>query len=394
MGFIRPVLALSLFIQTCLSWTFSTTVDLAWPPFKAEIYATMNSTVLPTYNDDFFPCSKEPVDSSTPRVLFPITGGRFQFNLTNTTDLITYKYIGSIYIGQLSGDTTPFRNASEYITTYYWEDFRTGPDCGETVNLTQHVNDAYNREDISERDIIGINATIAIRNVLFSTDDYYYYPADVYNIEEMYQCGYITIGPPGISTQEGDFCNSEEGLAYIASVSEASVAATATSSPTLVSSRSTIVTSTLSRPVRPTSSFTPGRTSIRSDLNPTASSSSTSQPTLFVGGPGSDYDSNTSSTKARNIGVGVGVSMGTSLVLLIVGILLFRRRKQRKGTLGSEFIVSRQETAVKDEKKMGKGLGLGMGSEEVKMKGALGEEGKVESRADSVRSEALPVYEK
>ncbi|KAL5324657.1 hypothetical protein ACEPPN_009205 [Leptodophora sp. 'Broadleaf-Isolate-01'] len=352
----------------------------------------MNSTVLPTYNDDFFPCSKEPVDSSTPRVLFPITGGRFQFNLTNTTDLITYKYIGSIYIGQLSGDTTPFRNASEYITTYYWEDFRTGPDCGETVNLTQHVNDAYNREDISERDIIGINATIAIRNVLFSTDDYYDYPADVYNIEEMYQCGYITIGPPGISTQEGDFCNSEEGLAYIASVSEASVAATATSSPTLVSSRSTIVTSTLSRPVRPTSSFTPGRTSIRSDLNPTASSSSTSQPTLFVGGPGSDSDSNTSSTKARNIGVGVGVSMGTSLILLIVGILLFRRRKQRKGTLGSEFIVSRQETAVKDEKKMGKGLG--MGSEEVKMKGALGEEGKVESRADSVRSEALPVYEK
>lgn len=47
---------------------------------------------------------------------------------------------------------------------------------------------------------------------------------------------------------------------------------------------------------------------------------------------------------------------------------------------------------MKDEKKMGKGLG--MGSEEVKMKGALGEEGKVESRADSVRSEALPVYEK
>lgn len=196
MGFIRPVLALSLFIQTCLSWTFSTTVDLAWPPFKAEIYATMNSTVLPTYNDDFFPCSKEPVDSSTPRVLFPITGGRFQFNLTNTTDLITYKYIGSIYIGQLSGDTTPFRNASEYITTYYWEDFRTGPDCGETVNLTQHVNDAYNREDISERDIIGINATIAIRNVLFSTDDYYDYPADVYNIEEMYQVRILSLPVP------------------------------------------------------------------------------------------------------------------------------------------------------------------------------------------------------
>ncbi|KAG4442129.1 hypothetical protein IFR05_002415 [Cadophora sp. M221] len=394
MAIIYPALAL-LFIQTCLSWTHSTTVDLAWPPLKAQIYATINSTVLPTYNNDFFPCSKPPIDSSTPRILFPITGGRLQFNLTNTTDLITYNYIASIYIGQLSGDTTPYRNASEYIVTYSWKDFRTGPDCGETVNLTQHVNDAYNREDISERDIIGLNATIALRTTLFSTDDYYDYPADVYNVEEMYQCGYITIGPPGISTQDGDFCNSEEGIAYIASVSEASVAATATSSPSLISSRSVIATSTLSRPVNPTSSPASGRTVSSSDLNPTASSTAASQPTLQV------FDENTSSssTKARDIGVGVGVSVGISLVLLVIGILLFRRSKQRRGTLGPEFIVSRQEAVGKDAMKKGeKGTKGGTmdekGGEEMKIKGGLGVEGKVDSSGNSMRSEALPVYEK
>ncbi|KAH7356376.1 hypothetical protein BKA65DRAFT_592002 [Rhexocercosporidium sp. MPI-PUGE-AT-0058] len=381
MGFLYIALFLSLFIQTCFPWTHSTTVDLAWPPLKAQAYATINSTVLPTYNDDFFPCSKQPISSSTPRVLFPVTGARFQFNLTNTTDLITYKYIGSIYIGQISGDTTPFHNASEYITTYSWKNFSTGPDCGETVNLTQHVNEAFNREDMSEHDIIGRNATIAIRNVLFSTDDYYDYPVDVYNIEEMYQCGYITIGPPGIDTQEGDFCNSEEGLKYIASISDASVAATATTSlprkpsASIAGSSSTSRVTTSTKPVRPT--FT---------SSSTASTSSTLNPTASIPGPISN--SNSASTKARNIGVGAGVSIGVSLILLIIGILIFRRRKQRKGTLGPEYIVSRQEPAEKEEKEGKKG------NEDMKLKGALGDVVKVESSAGSINSEALPVYEK
>ncbi|KAL2073877.1 hypothetical protein VTL71DRAFT_11203 [Oculimacula yallundae] len=384
MGICYRLLLVSLLLQPCLSWSHGTTVDLAWPPLAAESYGTINSVEQPTYNNDFFPCSNQPIDSSTPRVVFPVTGGRLQFNLTNTTDLITYKYIGSIYIGQFSGDTAPARNASEYITTYAWKDFRTSPDCGETVNLTRYVNEAFEmvagEEDtnINERDIIGMNATIAIRNVLFSTDSYYDYPGDIYNVEEMYQCGYITIGPPGISIQAGDFCNSEEGLAYIASISSFGVAATATP--------------TSGRPSNPSSTSDSILTRTRSAS--TSPSATTAQPTTTSSVTSPSENNNTSHNKSLIIGV--SVSVGISLILLIIGIVLFRRRKQRKGTMGPDTIVTRQEGLGKSEKQNGEKK---MEREEDAVEDILTKEGndgegKIESSGNSVKSEVLPVYEK
>jgi hypothetical protein len=181
------------FVQTCFSWTHSTTVDLAWPPIYNQGYVTINSTIIGNLNTDFFPCSREPVNESIPRIIFPTTDGRLQFNLSNTTDLITYKYIGDIYLGQFSGDTTPDHNATAGIVTYVWKNFKSGPDCGEPMNVTRLVNKAFNRDDISERDIIGMNATFGVKIVLFSTDPYYDYPRDIYNVEEMYQVGHLFI---------------------------------------------------------------------------------------------------------------------------------------------------------------------------------------------------------
>jgi hypothetical protein len=158
----------------------------------------------------------------------------------------------------------------------------------------------------------------------------------------------VTFGPPGVdNTQVGDFCNSEEGLAAIASQSSVSAVATPTTA----------------RPIRPT--FTLGNTAIGPSITSTAQ------------GGGNTTAAGSHSPKARNIGIGVGVSVGTGVVLLIIGFVLFRRRKS-KGTVGPLILVSRQ----KDEEKKGG----------VKTMAQPAEGRYVESSANSIHSDPPPAY--
>ena len=115
----------------------------------------------------------------------------------------------------------------------------------------------------------------------------------------------------------------------------------------------------------PTSSANP---TVPTAVSPTAagtSLSSASTTAVFLG-------QNTHSTKAQTIGIGVGVSMGASILLLIIGLVLFRRRKT-SSTIGAHVMVSR-------------------GQIEEDGKGRVKKNKEVESSSTSIHSEQLPTY--
>jgi len=55
------------------------------------------------------------------------------------------------------------------------------------------INAALNK-NFGDKDVVGMNATIGTRSVLFTSAYDYDYPADIYNIEEMYQVSDIDLG--------------------------------------------------------------------------------------------------------------------------------------------------------------------------------------------------------
>jgi hypothetical protein len=180
-----------------LSWTSSVGVgvDLACPPLIKEGYITINSQLVGDDNVSQFPCTDEVLTGNEPRVIFPVTGGQLQWNLTNTTGSSPdYYFVINLYIGQISADTSQFRNQTKYITTDVWKDFITRTECGgETLNATKLINAALNK-NFGDKDVVGMNATIGTRSVLFTSAYDYDYPADIYNIEEMYQVSDIDLG--------------------------------------------------------------------------------------------------------------------------------------------------------------------------------------------------------
>lgn len=178
---------LPLLAPFCLGWTFSTGVDLAWPPLTNEGYITIDSKVV---GDDgpLFPCSNEVLTGNEPRVIFPVTNGQLQWNLTNSTGALSdFYFVISIHLAQISADTSEFHNQTAYVDNEVWKNFTTGEECGgESIDATSMINKALNTT-YSHTDIVGMNATFGLRSVLFSTDLSYPYPSDVANIEEMYQ---------------------------------------------------------------------------------------------------------------------------------------------------------------------------------------------------------------
>ena len=73
-----------------------------------------------------------------------------------------------------------------------FEDFTTGPDCTDPINVVEVVSHAFGKyqevEWLTARDMVGMNATVGVRIVLFGpnpliTDSI----VDEENIEEIYQ---------------------------------------------------------------------------------------------------------------------------------------------------------------------------------------------------------------
>ncbi|KAF8851825.1 hypothetical protein BDZ45DRAFT_765417 [Acephala macrosclerotiorum] len=180
---------LSLLAPFCLGWTFSTGVDLAWPPLTNEGYITIDSKVI---GDDgsLFPCSNEGLTGKEPRVIFPVTGGQLQWNLTNSTgELSDYYFVINIHLAQITADTSEFHNQTACVDNEVWKNFTTREECGgESINATSMINKAL-KTNYNDVDVVGMNATFGLRFVLFSSNLFYPYPLGVATVAEMYQAG-------------------------------------------------------------------------------------------------------------------------------------------------------------------------------------------------------------
>jgi len=344
-------------LPTFHAWQFSTTnVDLSSPPPINIGDSVVNGKPLVNYTTDItgWPCYNYPVPANVPRTPFPISGGKLSFTLTNNSvgSLWDYQYIGDIYLGQISlGDGTysiasqdPTNIGFEYVDTDVWDDFSTGPDCSDTIDVMGAISRALG-EDVTAASVVGMNATFGMRIVLFGpnplvTD----MVLDDDNVEEMYQCGYVTFTDKDLSNDpNAGYCNGGAGASPTAS----SAAAPSTLVPSL-SSWPTWATA-IPRPTPPPHPVpTPGNS------------------TVVV--------ASSSHTHTVAIGAGIGVSMGASLLILIVAFIVVRRRKARKHseTIGADIIVARPQDAES-------------------MKGGKYEEG-VESSGSSTHSEPLPPY--
>jgi hypothetical protein len=189
--------------STSNAWQYSTTnVDLSSPPPINIGDSVVNGQVLANYStgNTAWPCYNYPVPQDVIRTPFPVSGGRFSFTLTNNTvgSLHDHEYIGDIYIGQISlGDGT-YSTASQAeggmntgywgADVYVWKDFSSGPDCSEPVDVVGVIGNALNKNDLTATNVVGMNATVGMRIVLFGPNpNLLYLDLEDYNVEEMYQ---------------------------------------------------------------------------------------------------------------------------------------------------------------------------------------------------------------
>ena len=126
--------------------------------------------------------------------------GAFTYTFANTSigSLADYEYDIKSYIGQISlgdGTYTAASQASSnnentgftYLDTQVWNDFSSGLDCSQKFNYTAFVGEALGK-DVTEKDLVGLNATFGLRIVLFGEDPKYpNVGVQDYNQEEMYQ---------------------------------------------------------------------------------------------------------------------------------------------------------------------------------------------------------------
>jgi hypothetical protein len=200
------------------AWDYSVQVNLAWPPVGHEEYVTLNGTWTGSHgqNDPFSPCANVAIAPDQKRTPFPSTGGRLQFDaVNNTKTLQDFNYNINPYFGQISADTTQGYLRGAYIDTYVYKDFNTSSYCspdpvGLGINATDLISGAMAATPGVRAmlvaspvlDIVGMNATIGVRMVLFDLDN---------NVEEMWQCAYVTFVSPETfaASGEGGFCNND-----------------------------------------------------------------------------------------------------------------------------------------------------------------------------------------
>jgi hypothetical protein len=353
------VLALLTLPSPTVSWTYSTYVDLAWPPLEHREYETMNSHVVGTHgdNDPIFPCGNVPVRPDQKRVPFPTVGGHIQMNQVNDTGaLAEHNYLVIPYFGQISGDTSLGENKTRNIGSYVFKNFSTGPDCTPEeyrgdypFNNTKVISLAIaswpdQPEDGPMLDIVGWNATLGLRVVLFN-DDSTAEKGPVYNVESEIQCAYVTFVTPEefanyTSSGGGGYCDSKTRDSASSGGSKASP------SPTIGGG------------VLPTSRMVgiSSSTPVPSGINPSGSP-------------------NSQSHKKRDTSIGIGIGAVVGLAFIIFAMYGLRHRKVNPKFASGTFL----------------GLGTTKGSS--KDKTDKGKAAVENGDTESVKSEALPTYE-
>ena len=198
------LLHLVVVIPTLQAWKFSTTsVHLSSPPPLNSGDAALNGTPLENYTTSVtsWPCYNYPVPDDVFRTPFPVRGGRLSFILTNNTvgSLSDYQFIGDMYLGQISLGNGSYstaamnKNSGEiegywFIDTYVWDDFSSGPDCSDPVDVWEAISNALGEPGISTADLVGLNATFGMRIDLFGPNPLVTQMVDDdRNVEEMYQ---------------------------------------------------------------------------------------------------------------------------------------------------------------------------------------------------------------
>jgi hypothetical protein len=206
---ISPLIFSLAFLTAINAWTFSTTnVNLVYPPPLNSGYQVENGTKVAGNSDSSWPCIDVPVaeNVSIARVPFPISGGRIAYAFTNTSvgSLKDYQYEAWGYLGEVSlgnGTYTTIGLPGSGMNWGYqsadievFDDFSTGPGCSDPWDMLGLVTYVLGEGDgeLTAADLVGMNATIGVRIVLFGpntrvTDMI----LDDFNQEEIYQVGHI-----------------------------------------------------------------------------------------------------------------------------------------------------------------------------------------------------------
>jgi hypothetical protein len=206
---ISPLISSLALLPGITAWTFSTTnVNLVYPPPLNSGYQVENDTKVPGFSGFSWPCIDVPVaeNGSIARVPFPVSGGRIAYAFTNTSvgSLKDYQYEAWTYLGEVSlgngtyttiglqGSGMPWGYQSADIEVF--DDFSTGPGCSDPWDMLELVTDVLGESEgeLTAADLVGMNATIGVRIVLFGPNTRVTNMIlDDFTQEEIYQVGRI-----------------------------------------------------------------------------------------------------------------------------------------------------------------------------------------------------------
>ncbi|KAK8045025.1 hypothetical protein PG993_005049 [Apiospora rasikravindrae] len=143
------------------AWTIPAYVELGWPQPQREDYLRKAGVAQDGYTNSLGSCLNYPVPANITRIPFPVRGGRLQFDMVNSTGAFSDHYMSVFfYLGHLWADGG-FRKKHNF-ERFRMQNFRTGPNCTEPIDMVERVMYEDERNVTSEAEIIGLNVTFAL----------------------------------------------------------------------------------------------------------------------------------------------------------------------------------------------------------------------------------------
>ncbi|KAK7943089.1 phosphatase activator protein [Apiospora aurea] len=143
------------------AWTIPSYVELGWPQPQREDYLRKAGVAQTGYTNSLGSCLNYPVPSNITRIPFPVRGGRLQFDMVNSTGEFSDHYMSVFfYLGHLWADGG-FRKKHNF-ERFRMQNFRTGPNCTEPIDMVERVMYEDERNVTSEAEILGLNVTFAL----------------------------------------------------------------------------------------------------------------------------------------------------------------------------------------------------------------------------------------
>lgn len=181
------------FFSVVQSWTYPQHVDMSYPPISQSGFVNNTTPTPQTYpnHDLIFKCDLHPVDEKTIRVPFPVDSGHIGLDLTDGGEGPPPKgYYANVQVS--IGQITRLKldeplDSAVADSGENWQDFTPRRNCSTfQINATERVNILGGGQlpAAEMANIVGWNATIeADISVSTQLGD---------ELEQMYQCGYVT----------------------------------------------------------------------------------------------------------------------------------------------------------------------------------------------------------